>query len=142
MSDAVQAGWVFSGVLLAGLTIVSCTQTVPQPVSGQKLFNNYCQTCHGSTGRGDGPLANDLAKRPADLTRIAARNGGIFPMARVMSTIDGYTRRNDLSSIMPEMGEAFAEGPLVRVDTGDGIMTPAPESLVALADYLRTLQQP
>ncbi len=127
---------------VGGLVLVACTEVAQTPVSGKKLYEDYCQTCHGAGGRGDGPLANDLTKRPADLTRIAARNGGEFPMARVMSTIDGYTRRDDLNSIMPELGGLFADGPMVRVDTGDGILTPAPESLVALADYVKSLQEP
>lgn len=142
MGDGGQLGWMCGGALAAALILVACTDVVPQPISGAKLFQDYCQACHGASGRGDGPLANDLKRRPADLTQIAARNGGVFPMARVMSTIDGYTRRDDLGSVMPEMGEVFGEGPLVRVDTGDGILTPAPEGLVALADYLRTLQKP
>lgn len=142
MGDAGRLGWICGGALAAALILVACTEVVPPPISGAKLFQDNCQACHGSGGRGDGPLANDLPRRPADLTGIAARNDGVFPMAGVMSTIDGYSRRDDMRSVMPEMGEVFAEGPLVRVDTGDGIMTPAPEGLVALADYLRTLQRP
>lgn len=142
MGNAGRLGWICGGAMVAGLALVACTEVMPQPIAGAKLFEDYCQACHGSGGRGDGPMAKDLKRRPADLTGIAARNGGTFPMARVMSTIDGYTRRNDMRSIMPEMGEVLADGPLVQVDTGDGIMTPAPEGLVALADYLKTLQKP
>ena len=58
-----------------------------------------------------------------------------------MSVIDGYTRRGDRASVMPELGPALQEGPLVMVDTGDGIATPTPANLVALANYLKTLQQ-
>ncbi len=35
---------------------------------GQTLFAASCASCHGSTGRGDGPAAAGLLKRPADLT--------------------------------------------------------------------------
>ncbi len=58
-----------------------------------------------------------------------------------MSTIDGYTRRSDRASVMPELGVVLQEGPLVLVDTGDGIMTPTPANLVALANYLESLQK-
>jgi mono/diheme cytochrome c family protein len=34
---------------------------------GQKLFAANCQTCHGESGRGDGPGGAALEKKPADL---------------------------------------------------------------------------
>lgn len=124
-----------------GVAMVALAACAPEKqVSGRALYLDYCASCHGPGGKGDGPAAEGLGKAPADLTGIAARNGGVFPMARVMSTIDGYTRRSDRTSVMPELGVALQEGPLVLVDTGDGIMTPTPVNLVALADYLATLQ--
>ena len=108
---------------------------------GQTLFGDYCTSCHGKGGRGDGVAAASLKRPPADLTRIAARRGGTFPLDRVMSVIDGYTRRNDHGTIMPEMGAVIADSPPVMVDTGDGLMTPVPENLRALGAYLKSIQQ-
>ena len=34
---------------------------------GQKLYSNLCQPCHGKEGKGDGPVASFLKKRPLDL---------------------------------------------------------------------------
>ena len=34
---------------------------------GQKLFAGNCMTCHGTSGKGDGPGAAALEKKPADL---------------------------------------------------------------------------
>ncbi len=40
---------------------------------GQKLFVNNCMICHGQSGKGDGPGAAALEKKPADLVaRIKA----------------------------------------------------------------------
>ena len=42
----------------------------PDPESlatGQSLYTQTCQTCHGETGRGDGPLGVGLEPPPADL---------------------------------------------------------------------------
>lgn len=57
--------------------------------SGQQMFATYCAVCHGKDGRGDGPAANALKKRPADLTQLARKNEGKFPEMEVMSFITG-----------------------------------------------------
>lgn len=48
-----------------------------------------CLVCHGTTGKGDGPLAVFLKVPPSDLTTIAKRNDGEFPFLKVFQTIDG-----------------------------------------------------
>ena len=48
---------------------------------GQKLYVSNCLTCHGPTGRGDGPGGAALEKKPADLgARIKAgeTDGALF----------------------------------------------------------------
>jgi mono/diheme cytochrome c family protein len=48
---------------------------------GQKLFAGNCMTCHGPAGRGDGPGAAALEKKPADLTariKAGATDGELF----------------------------------------------------------------
>lgn len=106
-------------------------------VSGRALYAENCAVCHGDGGRGDGPAAAGLTPPPTDLTRLAAENGGVFPMVRVMSYVDGYTRAD---GSMPEFG-LLLEGQRVLVDTGDGILTPTPLPLVELAEYLRGMQR-
>ena len=54
---------------------------------GRDLFELYCATCHGRDGKGNGPAAEALRVRPADLTTIARRNGGVFPRSRVESFV-------------------------------------------------------
>ena len=53
------------------------------------MFDSYCAVCHGKTGVGDGPAAKALAKAPADLTRLSARNGGTYPEVKVKRYIEG-----------------------------------------------------
>ncbi len=131
--------WTVFGLILAGAGLLACAP--PPEVTGRALYGEFCVSCHGTEGRGDGPAAGGLDRKPADLTRIAARNGGTFPLARVISTIDGYTRAREDNLTMPEFGVMLEDGPLVLVDTGDGIPTPTPERLLALAEYIRTLQE-
>ena len=38
------------------------------PSKGQALFRHYCAACHGLSGKGDGPNAEHLDPRPADLS--------------------------------------------------------------------------
>jgi mono/diheme cytochrome c family protein len=49
--------------------------------AGQKLYVSNCLTCHGPSGRGDGPGGAALEKKPADLSaRIKAgeTDGALF----------------------------------------------------------------
>ena len=49
-----------------------------EPPTGAEDFAAFCSGCHGASGVGDGPMAASLDARPADLTRLARRNGGSF----------------------------------------------------------------
>jgi mono/diheme cytochrome c family protein len=48
--------------------------------AGQKLYVSNCVTCHGASGKGDGPGGAALEKKPADLTsRLKGEpDGAIF----------------------------------------------------------------
>ena len=121
------------------LTLAACLPPGGQPTTGASDFADLCAPCHGPTGVGDGEMAGDLAIKPADLTGLAARNGGEFPLARVMSKIWGYSKGEGAPSMMPEFGPLL-DSPTVLVDVGDGIQTPTPERLIDLADYLVGIQ--
>jgi mono/diheme cytochrome c family protein len=58
-------------------------------LEGAALYKAYCAVCHGRDATGNGPMARMLRVSPPDLTRIADRNGGAFPMARVERIIAG-----------------------------------------------------
>lgn len=114
-------------------------QTAAKMPSGEEDFANYCSACHGMSGKGDGEIANSLARRPADLTQLSAKNGGVFPTTQVMAKIWGYTGGRSGAEIMPNFGPLL-ESDLVPYDGGDGIMTPTPLRLVQIAEHLKTLQ--
>ncbi|MEM8629707.1 MAG: c-type cytochrome [Pseudomonadota bacterium] len=122
--------------------IAACLFAVPQLAGANAAgdFRQYCVSCHGLDGKGNGPAGADLSPRPADLTGIAARSGGIYPMAEVMSAIDGYGQSGE-GRAMPEFGAYLLDDEQVLVDTGDGIRSPAPKRLVEMAEYLRSLQR-
>jgi len=56
---------------------------------GRQLYADNCAACHGRYGGGDGPVAGALVVAPPDLTQLAARNGGEFPVRVVAEYIDG-----------------------------------------------------
>jgi mono/diheme cytochrome c family protein len=123
--------------VLAGCALWSF---MPSPAEGQRLYAQNCVQCHGASGLGDGDLAQGMAPRPANLTQIAAQNGGAFPRTRVLSAIDGYAK-GTRGGAMPEFG-AWLGGPTVPVALEDGSQTPVPRPLAALLGYLESIQTP
>ncbi len=57
--------------------------------SGAALYDNHCAGCHGTDGRGAGPAAADLNAPLPDLSKMAVRNGGIFPEVRFYRAVTG-----------------------------------------------------
>jgi mono/diheme cytochrome c family protein len=105
------------------------------PVNDAKvMFQQYCSPCHGKTGKGDGPAATAMKKVPADLTKISARNGGVFPEAKVSRFIAGLDEVSAHGSRdMPVWGDLFKSLP-------SGGQT-APLRVQNLTNYLKSIQQ-
>jgi mono/diheme cytochrome c family protein len=82
--------------------------------AGRELYVQYCSSCHGEAGRGNGPVSAYLKIKVPDLTLLRKNNKGIYPMDEVMSAIDGRrTVRAHGDRKMPVWGEVFrkeAEG--------------------------------
>ena len=57
--------------------------------SGQETFFRYCASCHGESGRGDGPVAAGIPITVPDLTQLQRRHGENFPEATLRKIIDG-----------------------------------------------------
>jgi mono/diheme cytochrome c family protein len=106
---------------------------------GAELFQQYCASCHGVAGTGDGPAAGALRTPPADLTRIAARRGGQFPDAEIARFIDG---RFDLPAHgtreMPIWGRQLGE-PIGAGTEADEV---ARGRILTLVEYLKSIQKP
>lgn len=105
--------------------------------TGRELYEQHCMFCHGAAGKGDGPLAEDLRVRPADLTTIAKRRAWTFPEVEVREIIDGRRSvRGHGGKEMPIWGRIFSDtGVLGKPDEAG-----AREKLQKLVDYLRSIQ--
>jgi mono/diheme cytochrome c family protein len=95
--------------ILLGTSAMVRAQTLP--LDGAKLFSQYCASCHGAKGTGDGPMSAALKAKAPDLTLIARRNGGVFPLDKVQAAIAGDkpTGLSHGTREMPVWGPIFSQ---------------------------------
>lgn len=75
---------------------------------GKREYDANCASCHGLTGKGDGPNAPYLNRKASDLTGLARANGGVLPVNRLYETIDGtLTVPGHGSRDMPTWGNVY-----------------------------------
>jgi mono/diheme cytochrome c family protein len=117
---------VTSALVLPVLAACVAVNEMPTRAEGAQIFAENCVSCHAVGGAGP------------DLTRIAARNGGVFDRAAVLSQIDGFSRGQHADLAMPEFGLTLT-GETVPVEV-DGVLTPTPRPLAALLEYLESVQ--
>ena len=125
-----------SAMLLAGSSSAAAQErTTNHAALGGYLFKTYCATCHGTSARGDGPLADSMRRRPSNLTEIAKRNKGTYPKDLVFRIIDGRNMvRGHGGPDMPVWGDAFMR----TSETTDEASVK--HRIQALVDYLETVQ--
>jgi len=79
---------------------------------GETEYQSSCGACHGIDGKGNGPLAEQLKKAPPDLTMLAKKNRGVFPLNAVYESVDG---RQEIKSHgtrdMPVWGYRYTPSP-------------------------------
>jgi mono/diheme cytochrome c family protein len=104
------------------------------PLDGKKIFENYCATCHGTRGEGDGPAAAALRNKVPQLNTLGRRNGGSFPTDQVVKMIAGDASVTAHGSReMPVWGPIFHQ---IEYDQDLGYIR-----LQNVTEYLKTLQQ-
>ncbi len=119
---------------------------------GKSEFKSSCASCHGTDGKGTGPVSGLLKVPASDLTMLARNNGGVFPTNAVYETVYGSrTIPAHGTREMPIWGERF--NPITNLPhnvdlsywklAGPG---QSPEVVVrtrilAVVDYLSRIQQ-
>lgn len=95
--------------LLLFLAAVTCFDSSPfsqEEDQGHENFMLYCAQCHSADAKGKGPHGRNLKSKPANLTLLAKKNGGIFDADAVYQLIDGRRPgdRAHLNADMPIWG--------------------------------------
>ena len=76
--------------------------------NGKQMFTSYCAPCHGTDGRGHGPVAAALKTQPRDLTELRRQHNGKFPDAHVVAVLQfGPEVRGHEPSEMPAWAHIF-----------------------------------
>jgi mono/diheme cytochrome c family protein len=129
-------GWLLFltlNIFCGALTHGRAQETAP----GAHLFHQYCASCHGETGNGNGPVAPYLTVKPSDLRAIAERRQGRFPEEQILRIVAGDENPPGHGTrAMPVWGERLQ----------DDIIGGVNKSVVArgrigfLLDYLKTIQ--
>lgn len=103
---------------------------------GHRYFIQYCASCHGPDGLGDGPVAKSLSMPPANLRSLGDKYGMPLPAHRIAELIDGRdTIRAHGTRDMPVWGERLYEvGEGNKGEVGIG------EVITKIIDYLDTIQ--
>jgi mono/diheme cytochrome c family protein len=94
--------------------------------AGEKVYKAFCVTCHGTTGKGDGPAAVALNPKPADFS------AGAFKY-----DVNGNGTKGDIEDIKAIVHDGAAK------HGGSPLMTPwptiKPDQLQAVAEYVKSL---
>ncbi|MDA7430006.1 c-type cytochrome [Primorskyibacter aestuariivivens] len=77
-------------------------------IIGKTTFDRSCAVCHGFDAEAQGNISELFKTPPRDLTTIAQRNDGVFPLERVYHVIAGdIDERAHGDSEMPVWGDYF-----------------------------------
>ena len=97
---------LISAFILFGIAEIAAEEEL----IGSDEYRISCMACHGVGGKGNGSMAELLKVPPSNLTEIAKKNNGVFPLEQVYRTIDGrhgVTGHGDRD--MPIWGARYAK---------------------------------
>ena len=111
---------------------------------GEAEYQLRCAVCHGADAKGQGPFAAQLKVEPPDLTQLAKKNGGIFPLSAVYEKIDGRQEvKAHGTRDMPVWGYRYMPSPNPSPQRSNPT-DPEPvvrNRILSLIDYLSSIQE-
>jgi mono/diheme cytochrome c family protein/uncharacterized membrane protein len=104
-------GMIVAGFLVYANSPAAVKANLVNPISpstasiadGKALYQQYCQVCHGVTGKGDGPEGLSMNPRPADLTYHAQ------PGVHTDGQLFGWITNGFPGSAMPAFGQKLSD---------------------------------
>ncbi len=136
---------------IAAIVVVSGGQTAAEEFDrGRAEFQSSCGTCHGKDGKGNGPVSAELKVLPPDLTVLARKNNGVFPLNSVYEIIDGRktviahgTRDMPIwgSRYTPEANWVLIPRPFENILGHYDPETVVRMRILAVIDYLNRIQE-
>lgn len=140
MKNTVKAALATWGLLAGAVAMAQPVQPLRSDF-GKREFDSKCAVCHGLNAKGQGPVVEMLRKPPPDLTLLARRNNGVFPMERLYQVIDGADVPAHGTRDMPIWGQDY------RVKAGEYYMEMPYDPnayvrarILALLEYINRLQ--
>jgi hypothetical protein len=137
---------LFVGAAAIGVsTIVFAVPCYAQATDLAKQdYHDSCAPCHGTDGKGAGPIAPYLKQKVPDLTMLTKNNAGVFPFALTYDVIDG---RQAVAAHgprdMPVWGRFYREegaGQTGGFATSEDLRSFVRGRIIALIGYIYTLQ--
>lgn len=108
-------------------------------------FTNYCASCHGADGAGNGPVADQLKSKPTDLTALSKNNDGQFPYLNLRSVIDGSPNASAIrahgSAEMPVWGNVFRAETGIVFGREGGSYALSKAKILNIVDYIASIQK-
>lgn len=137
-----------AATLTAVLSASTAAYAQPQKTDlAEREFARNCAVCHNFDAKGSGPYTPYLKTPPPDLTLLAKKNGGVFPIERVYQVIDGRAQIGAHGPRdMPIWGARYLAA-MAELRPYVGADVPAdPEAyirarILMIIDYLHRIQQ-
>lgn len=108
---------------------------------GKAQFEANCASCHGANGKGNGPISDLLKKSPPDLTQLAKKNNGVFPIERLYRVIEGSDVASHGTREMPVWGYDYkVEAAEYYLDVPYDPEVYVRTRILSLVEYLSRLQ--
>ncbi|MBI3325838.1 MAG: cytochrome c [Nitrospinae bacterium] len=98
------SGWMLSLLVLAAVVPWATAGDLGQ---GKEVYAQFCASCHGETGKGDGPAAPALTPKPKDLSDKGYM--GTKSDEQLFKVVKEGGAAGGLSPLMPPWGTSLTD---------------------------------
>lgn len=102
--------WLGVAVCLGFATAAMAESDTDEFALGRQEYLASCAACHGEAADGNGSIATMFKTRVPNLTQIAKKNDGVFPLLKVIHIVDGRTGLRGHGNPMPVFGQRYSIG--------------------------------